>query len=678
MKPLIASNGYDSSIAYDNLFKVLMFKIIKVINHPGLCQILNIIQKVLGSTLRAASLSIHEKTLAENSHTIYQNIQDILQNIKDVKFSSSFLEKICYNHAVPSLSYVSDFVLKNDSKSLGFAFVQISLAELDICLLEIAVDPYEYSLAKLDITAGKEELINSKIIVESEMSLWKFGKLPKLESILSERQKLKSKISDKSKQKVLRPLKSEVAEILQDFANLRQLVLSNLDIYTQIYEMDDPLSKVTYLDQSLTSFADRLNNRYPLYRDITGPVSGSVSFLKCGLFLMIKDQLMVSPRAVKLLSYLHKFIGFGDHELFCKLLSDAFHSDFFSKEDKLESCVFTLVMSALNFSGNSLYQSQRMNIILGYLSNISLAWKENTEWHSKENRAKDDLYRYKSETYEDQTIDSEDEQVAVYFPDYYSAFENDSPKNSSQDSYIIPDSTVLRIIEAHNMVFSSNYKSCLKIFQDNWETNFREGYGIGARLISNSPNHYPIEVDTSSQTASLFMASWYSQNSFSEELYDFYSTPDVEEANVLIASVGKFAARISTLLNEFPEHNVLQHLNRLCEKIFRLPIETPIMKLLSGIELLLQKAQDWESYAHKNISLSIEISDISSCIVRLRKKELYSWKDLFALERRKSSVKAAKLWVNLWDMIIVPLLNPMSEVILLFNFNLGGEYYILE
>jgi midasin (ATPase involved in ribosome maturation) len=239
-------------------------------------------------------------------------------------------------------------------------------------------------------------------------------------------------------------------------------------------------------------------------------------------------------------------------------------------------------------------------------------------------------------------------------------------QKKSQDSYSIPDSTVFRILEAHQMIFSHSADVDLCKFQDLWINNFKHGYEIMAHLIAQSGKYYPVEIDYLSQTASAFMSSFYTKNGLSEGLYDFYSNPDVEEANLVVSSVRKFAARLKLLLSEFPDHHVLQHLNSFCEKIVKLPIGTPIMKLLNGIEILLQKSQDWESYAHKNVSLSTEIANISSCIVRLRKKELYSWKDIFAIERRKSSVKAAKLWVNLWDMIIIPLLNPMSEVLIFY------------
>ena len=583
--------------------------------------------------------------------------------IKSLKFKSAFLENICLSHIIPSLLHCLDFILNSSTKSLGFAYVQASLAQLDMCLMQLPLDPFDYSLAKVDILEKKEEIITANVIVELEMNVWKYGRSQDLKRLLNERLQLRNKIESKSQKKVLRPSQSEIDDILQDFRNLRQLVLSNQDIYMLIFKEEDAITHVKYMDQSLTSVINRLNDRYQLYRDIILPVSEAVYSLKCGLFLMIKDDLMISQSSEKLLTYLHKFIGLGEYEPFCQLLSEVSYSSKFSKENQLERHIFSLVMTTLYHSGSFTYGSHAMNTILGYLSSIAVAWKADNERNSDQQRQKEDLYKYKAEAYEYDAPESDDQNVAVYFPDFYSAFEEDSSQTEYIDDCVFGDSMIQHILNAHELAFSDRTKAFREVFEENWARNFRKGYKIGAVILSSSEKHYPVEVDYFSQTGSRFITSYYSKNAFSETLYDFYSMPDVEEANMVIASVTRFASRISMLLLEWPEHNVLQCLKVLCDKIFNLPIKTPIMKLLNGIEMLLQKSQDWESYAHKNNSISIELADISSSIVRLRKKELSSWKDLFALERRKCAINAGKLWINLWDMIIIPLLNPMTKVI---------------
>ena len=664
----LKSDGAES--VYINLFKLVMSKIQKVIKYIY-SQILNVIHKELGLVLCNKSLQ------KDNLPIIMQNIKDAIQAIKSFNFSSTFLEQISIKHILPCLSHLVTWLDNKDSKSLGVAFVSIALCELDVCLLEIPVDPYDFALAKLEIAQGKEERINAKVIVHSEMCIWKYGQMPSVDDMLYKRSLLEEKIKSMLKKKVHRPTESKINDIIQDFRNLRQLILSNQEMFTNIYQVENAFEQVVHLDKSLTAASKRLKNRYPLYQDITSPVLEAVYYLKCGLFLIVKDHLMVSSQSVKLLSNFHKFIGLSHYEGFLSLLGEFINSSL-SKSDLLECFIYSLNMLILYHSGNTENISSNatsMRIVVGFLSNIALTWKENAEWHSAEVLEKDELYKYKSETYKDETLD-DDEYVSVYFPDFYATFENDVPLKKSQNNYIIPDSTVFSILEAHRLIFMDSSTLSAAKFQDLWARNFRQGYEISARLMTQSGKYYPVDIDYSSQTASAYMSSCYSANAFSGNLYDFYSDPDIEEANLVVVSVQKFAKRLKSLLQEFPDHHVLQYLDSFCEKIIKLPIKTPIIKLLNGIEILLQKSQDWESYAHKKGSLSNEIADISSCIVRLRKKELYSWKDLFALERRKSSVKAAKLWVNLWEMIIIPLLNPMSEVFChLFNYRSKAECF---
>lgn len=65
----------------------------------------------------------------------------------------------------------------------------------------------------------------------------------------------------------------------------------------------------------------------------------------------------------------------------------------------------------------------------------------------------------------------------------------------------------------------------------------------------------------------------------------------------------EFNARIRELLREFPDHAVLKQLLSIGERILRFPINSSLMKVLTGLELLHKKGDEWESYAHKGVSI---------------------------------------------------------------------------
>lgn len=61
---------------------------------------------------------------------------------------------------------------------------------------------------------------------------------------------------------------------------------------------------------------------------------------------------------------------------------------------------------------------------------------------------------------------------------------------------------------------------------------------------------------------------------------------------------------------------------------------TPLMKMLTGMELLLEKLDEWQSYASKKLnSCHDEINTLKQLIIRYRKIQILSWRNL--LNHRK-------------------------------------------
>ena len=74
-------------------------------------------------------------------------------------------------------------------------------------------------------------------------------------------------------------------------------------------------------------------------------------------------------------------------------------------------------------------------------------------------------------------------------------------------------------------------------------------------------------------------------------------------------------------------------------------------QLVTGLELLLTKCQEWEMNAHKGVSIAESIQSVSRLILRWRTLELDCWKTcLDSVERRVSST-SAKLWFHLYSTV---------------------------
>jgi len=63
---------------------------------------------------------------------------------------------------------------------------------------------------------------------------------------------------------------------------------------------------------------------------------------------------------------------------------------------------------------------------------------------------------------------------------------------------------------------------------------------------------------------------------------------------------------------------------------------TPLMKMLTGMELLLEKLDEWQAYASKNLnSCHDEMNTIKQLIIRYRKIQILSWRNLLNYRRVK-------------------------------------------
>lgn len=58
------------------------------------------------------------------------------------------------------------------------------------------------------------------------------------------------------------------------------------------------------------------------------------------------------------------------------------------------------------------------------------------------------------------------------------------------------------------------------------------------------------------------------------------------------------------------------------ERIVKFSISCPLMKFLHGLEVLSEKAQEWEENAHSGVSLMTELTAVRTLIVEWRSLEL--------------------------------------------------------
>jgi midasin len=127
----------------------------------------------------------------------------------------------------------------------------------------------------------------------------------------------------------------------------------------------------------------------------------------------------------------------------------------------------------------------------------------------------------------------------------------------------------------------------------------------------------------------------------------------VEEITLQRGPVGQVAARLRALLGDYPEHPVLLQLAAICTRCLSLPVTAPLKTALTGLELLLARAQVWEETAAKFVSLHAELQLVASLATRWRQLELASWMTTLKQVLRRHAAGAQRSWFHLYGLLVL-------------------------
>ena len=100
------------------------------------------------------------------------------------------------------------------------------------------------------------------------------------------------------------------------------------------------------------------------------------------------------------------------------------------------------------------------------------------------------------------------------------------------------------------------------------------------------------------------------------------------------------------MLNQWENNPILIELIKIVKRIESFDLNDSLMKYLTGVELLVEKAQSWQLIESKMTSIESETKQLSSIIVEWRKYELNFWQKSLDLELLKVRNRTAYNWFN--------------------------------
>ena len=469
----------------------------------------------------------------------------------------------------------------------------------------------------------------------------------------------------------------------------------------------------SFLQKTLTSFTDHLEKKYPSYRDIVQPVSLAIYQLKYGMRMIqtaTSDSLFNCHTQNLHDSLFKQLLNFSvtplkfNHDEF-STLSNSILSFLATKSNpklKLDAIIALLLQFLSHIHSRATINSHEIGVMQFLFSTMIDLWNEAQRNILEAEVEADEFYKYKTKTHSIVSDELQDElDLQIQFPDFYNEF-NDLTNDNSFDQDPPESTSVYNAkIDSISIDFDELSETALMIHKDFihcykasgsdvlsyiarhqalWTDSFVKSYRLVSDICKIEKSKISLCYEKSILDANLFMSSFrfeslnnpeYKLKSVSmNSTYDFYRDQNVNECLKVESILSNFDRRISELLENWPEHSVLNQLATICRRIASFPLTSPIMKVLSGLEILLQKCQDWESYASHQFSIQNLMNQLTEQIIQWRHLELSSWKELLSIEDRNAKRKTSKHWFYLFQIICKWIWNDGESVIYVFWINI--------
>lgn len=124
------------------------------------------------------------------------------------------------------------------------------------------------------------------------------------------------------------------------------------------------------------------------------------------------------------------------------------------------------------------------------------------------------------------------------------------------------------------------------------------------------------------------------------ENYNFYYDPNFTELKLVYAPLIKIIHRCLVLSEDWGDHPILVDVMLISNKVLGLDCyKTPIAKILSGLEAILVKLEEYEKIASRFNSLIEQISTTKLLIIRYRKLQILSWKQMMNSKHESALVE---------------------------------------
>ncbi|PIA42933.1 hypothetical protein AQUCO_02000406v1 [Aquilegia coerulea] len=224
---------------------------------------------------------------------------------------------------------------------------------------------------------------------------------------------------------------------------------------------------------------------------------------------------------------------------------------------------------------------------------------------------------------------------------------------------LIQESILTSMVHIHNQLFGSHNlvenPGFNQISDADRLSSFLESYKLGLELVKVLPALLPSTLDTKLVPEHLLYLCLNYEEKFgllnrAARIYNFYKDSNAPVMAKMVNPLIALQQRVLSLLKEWPDHPFLQKILDITEMLLAISLSTPLAKVLSGLQFLLNKAHQLQENAPK-LSLSDQMQPILLLVSTLQKLELESWPALLDEVQEQYEINSGKLWFPLHSVV---------------------------
>ncbi|KAI8972107.1 hypothetical protein BDB01DRAFT_854805 [Pilobolus umbonatus] len=629
------------------------------------------------------------KDMSTDFETAQTGLTNILSVIKDSQINRF------YSAAIESVKRSIEHFKRKETdpffSSIGKTRVLLGLAFVSGYIPDYPLDPTSEPRVHVNLLTQKKQDLSDNIEVRTDIEKIYTGNCTNdtIDKTQAQLYEVHEELANSTTIFSLRPAKSQLEEIFVDLRYLQKSILDhsveNLLRDMELNGMDSVVQREDLLQGNALQFVDRMRVKFPMYKDILQPLIVAVDDIKYGLRLLVADANR-NPTDKFLAEIIEMLIRYPD------VAHDEYHLDWhtLATPDRLLMLKQTVFEKAPSNRKWAFYlrilivilQNLAMGVnTVGYFHNedvvavntlfceIISVWKSAEEHKQKMAAEKESMYKTRAKKYEPPTEEElEEEELKNIFANFSEEFadleETEEvapsavPKDVEDDS-VLDEEDIYRIGHLHQFLFDTYGLDMCTHADKSWDREAIQSYTVASQLTAMADRAFSNSSDRVCNAGHLRITSLSinrleSSDSFgmtSDNIYDFYKSENVGEAKRVEPIINRFKARVLELIVEWPEHAILEQLVVICDRILSFSILSPVSKFLTGIELLLQKSEDWEAYAAKRVSLKDQREELIQQIVKWRQLELNCWPKLLNAQEQYSQDAAFNWWFHLYDTV---------------------------